>query len=162
MPSAGSLKFLQSLICTFQNQCSDSPNLPAEILIEEHGFNEYTYDNFHLRNKDASATIICSLRNLIQDLRDILASKITEQEIDKISGASSDVVAAVAFALKVLNSGSQPKLSISLQDILNEKELQKLIILKYGKQPISLASLFNASIGIPPSVRTKLYDYFFG
>ncbi|XP_059350163.1 phospholipid-transporting ATPase ABCA1-like [Daphnia carinata] len=120
LPSAGSLQFLQSLICTFDNNCHNVPPSTARFSEE---FNFQT------------------IRNLVRDLTDVSKRRITDEEVVKGSGVAIDVAAAVAFAFKLLAGGSTPKVYFPLKNIVNWDAFQRLVSLKNATSTSALNEL---------------------
>ncbi|XP_046463654.1 ATP-binding cassette sub-family A member 7-like isoform X2 [Daphnia pulex] len=131
LPSAGPLIFLQSLICTFDNNCHSSP-ASANRLIDE-----FEFDN---------------VRGLIRDLTNISKRRITDEEVAKGSGVAIDVTAGVAFAFKTISSGSSPKTSFPFKNVISRDAFQRLVSSKNASQT---SALFESIVHIPPPELSK-------
>jgi hypothetical protein len=163
LPSAGSLNFLQSLICTFENNCYNAPpsanRLSEELELDKLVAIDICRNCILLIYKNGSIKKIFSnsVSGLIRDLTNISKRRITDEEVAKGSGVAIDVAAGVAFAFKIISSGSIPKISFPLKNIVSHDAFQRLVRSKNATQT---SALFESIVHIPSSVISGKYDFF--
>lgn len=99
-----------------------------------------------------------SVRGLILDLTNISKRRITDEEVVKGSGVAIDVAAGVAFAFKIINSGSSPKTTFPLKNVVIHDAFQRLVS---SKNATPTSALFESVVHVPPSVISGKYDFYF-
>lgn len=77
--------------------------------------------------------------------------RITDEEVAKGSEVAVDVAAGVAFAFKIISSGSSPKTSFPLKNVISRVAFQRLVSSKNASQT---SALIESVVHIPPPVRS--------
>lgn len=97
-----------------------------------------------------------SLRDILHDLRDVFAERITDDEIAKGSGAAIDVAAGVAFALRLFRPNSQiSQLTLfPLKSIVNQDGFTQLLKKKNASDS-DISSILESIIQLPTTVNNS-------